>query len=98
MNQDTATDLETLGRAAAQQIAGEDAVEQVEVVAGTDYTDRPVYYFSFLIDQGRARERAGLVFTRLIQKLRDDLVARGDEHLPVVRILDRTDWPRRGRA
>ena len=88
-------DLEKLGREAAQQVAGKGAVEDVEVVAGEDLSERPVYYFSFLIDQARARQRAGLVLTRLVQKLRDELIARGDGHYPVIRILSRTDWDRR---
>jgi hypothetical protein len=91
-------ELEELGRAAAEQVAGPDAVEQVEVRWGEDASDRPVYYFSFLIDQDRARQRAGLVRTRLLQKLRDDLVARGDGRYPVIRILSREDWDRRSDA
>ncbi len=84
--------LKKLGRDAAEHIAGTDAVGDVDVASGEDSSDRPVYYFSFLIDQDRARQRVGLVRTRLVQKLRDDLIALGDGHYPVVRILDRTDW------
>ena len=95
MSKSMTSDLEELGRAAAEQIAGKEAVQDVEVAVGQDLSERPAYYFSFLIDQSRARQRAGLVRTRLVQKLRDDLIARGDEHYPVIRILDRTDWDRR---
>lgn len=94
MIQDATAALEQLGRDAAQNIAGEDAVQEVEVVPGYDF-ERPVYYFSFLIDQDRARLRAGLLLTRLIQKLRDELIARNDEHFPFIRILDRADWGKR---
>jgi hypothetical protein len=97
MSQDATADLQQLGRDAAQYIAGKDAVQEVEVVTGEDF-DRPVYYFSFLIDQDRARQRAGLLRTRLVQKLRDELIARNDEHHPVIRILNRTDWDKRASA
>jgi hypothetical protein len=43
-------------------------------------------------------QRAGLRRTRLIQKLRDRLVASNDGHYPVITILDRTDWDKRARA
>jgi hypothetical protein len=98
MNEGITADLEKLGRDIAQHIAGASAVEQVEVVPGEDSSDRPVYYFSFLIDQNRAVQRAGLVRIRLAQTLRDELAARGDAHYPIIRILDRTDWNRRARA
>lgn len=91
-------ELEKLGRAAAAQVAGDDAVEQVEVTCGVDSSERPVYFFSFLIDQGRARERAGLVRIRTAQKLRDDLMARGDGHYPMIRVLNKEDWARRSDA
>jgi hypothetical protein len=92
------SELEELGQAAAEDVAGPGAVERVEVTRGEDASERPVYYFSFLIDQDRARQRAGLVRTRLIQKLRDDLVARGDGHYPVIQILNKADWAARANA
>lgn len=85
------TDIESLGRVAAEEVAGKEAVEGVEVTSGYEF-DRPVYRFTFLIDQSRAKQRAGLVRTRLIQKLRDALDAREDERHPMIRILDRLDW------
>ena len=98
MNGMTGAELKELGRAAAAHVAGDDAVQQVEVSEGEDSSDRPVYYFSFLIDQARARQRPGLVLVRLIQKLLDDLIARGDSHYPSVRILDKDDWAKRANA
>ena len=44
-------ELKTLGRMAAEDVAGQDAVEQVEVTEGEDASERPVYYFSVLIHQ-----------------------------------------------
>jgi hypothetical protein len=90
--------LEKLALKAAEAAAGSGSVERVEVVSGEDDSDRPVYYFSFLIDQDRAQHRPGLVLTRLFQRLSDDLIAISDGHYPVVRILNRTDWDRRGSA
>ena len=90
--------LEQLGRAAAREVAGDSAVEHVEVAVGEDSSQRPVYRFSFLIDHGQTQMRAGLLRTRLLQKLRDDLEARGDEHLAVIQVLDKEDWQKRANA
>jgi hypothetical protein len=98
MSGDVGSDLEELGRAAAETVAGAGAVEQVEVEDGADSSDRPVYYFSFLIDWDRSQKRPGLLYSRLVQRLRDDLVARGDDHLPLIRIFDRKDWYKRANA
>jgi hypothetical protein len=97
MGRDVALDLEELGRVAAESVAA-GGVEQVEVESGEDSYDRPAYFFSFLIDQGLTRMRPGLLYTRLVQKLRDDLVARGDDHFAVIRIFNREDWGRRSDA
>ncbi len=98
MNGKIGLELEKLGRAAAEQVAGHAAVKQVEVERGEDAYERPVYYFDFLIDQPLAREREGLIRTRLVQKLRDDLVKRGDGYLPVIQIFSREDWNKRKNA
>jgi hypothetical protein len=95
---DAATaDLEQLGRDAARQVAGDAAVEQVEVVEGESF-DRAVYRFSFLIDQDRALLRRGLMYSRIVQALSDALIARNDAHYPVITLLDREDWDKRTRA
>ncbi len=92
------TDLVELGRRVARQIAGDEAVQEVEVTPDFDIEGRPVYRFTYLIDRDRSRERIGLVFARLILELGDELIKRGDDHLPAVTILDQHDWPRRKRA
>lgn len=92
------TALVKLGRAAAEDIAGRDAVEDVAVVPGADYGYRPIYRFSFLLDQSRIAQRVGLVRLRLTQRLHDELIAMGDEHYPRVQILDRADWSKRAVA
>ncbi len=91
-------DLEKLGRDAAEFVAGAGVVKQVEVTRGEDEFDRPVYFFSFLIDQARAAQRAGLLRTRLVQRLRDDLIAQGDAHFPIIEILNKDDWVKRAHA
>jgi hypothetical protein len=62
---------------------------------GVDAWYRPAYHFSFLIDQSRARERPGRIRIGIMQKLLDELEARGDEHQARLRILSREDWDRR---
>ena len=72
------SNLRDIGLEAAQSVVGTGKVEQVEVVTGHDSSDRPAYFFSFLIDHDRDRKRAALVRTRLAQNIRDRLIARGD--------------------
>ncbi len=99
MDQDVTLDLGAFGLAAAREMAGPEAIEGgVEVEEGVDAWDRPAYHFTDLIDRDRLLIRLGLIMTRLSQKLRDDLDARGDAHLPQVRLLDRTDWEKRARG
>jgi len=95
MNETATATLEDLGRDAALLVAGEGAVDRVEVVAGENFFYEPVYVFSFLLDPEHARQQLGLVRTRLAQKLRDELLALGDEHRPVIRLLSQADWDKR---
>ena len=89
------TELAGIACEAATHVAGLGTVDRVTVVAGQDSTDRPAYFFSFLIDQGRDPRRGGLARIRLVQRLRDALLARDDGHYPIVEILNRADWERR---
>jgi len=93
-----ATDLEHLALDAARQVAGMDCVEEVEVVDRADFWGRPAYLFSFVINQDRAKMTPGLIRIDLNLKLQEELSARGDEHIPMIRMLDRTDWPLRNSA
>jgi hypothetical protein len=88
-------ELEKLAGDAAREIAGPEAFGGVEVEPGVDFDYRPVYHFTFLINQERANLRAGLVRLRLRQRLQQVLEARGDEHHPALEMLDRTDWEKR---
>ena len=89
--------IEALGKRAAAAVAGVGVVQQVRVEFDEDADARPVYRFSFLIDPNRLQTRAGLLRTRLIQKLRDELVSRQDGHLPVIKILNQADWDQEAR-
>jgi hypothetical protein len=92
------SELERLGRDAAEQAAGVDAVGRVEVSETADDNDRPEYLFSFMIDQDLARQRPGLVYIRIIQSLLDALESRGDEHQVWIRILSPSEWDLRSGA
>ena len=48
------TELVEIGRKAASQVAGLGTVDRVKVMTGQDSSERPAYFFSFLIDQDRA--------------------------------------------
>lgn len=98
MNEIADAELIEIGRKAAGLVDGLGRVEDVKVRVGQNSTDQPAYFFSFLIDRDRDREQAGLTRIRLIQKLRDELVARHDEHYPIVQVLNRTDWEKRESA
>lgn len=95
MTLDTVENLEKLGLDAAREIAGPDAVEDVEVAIGVDRFGRDTYDFTVLFDPDRSRMRIGLVLIRLLQKLGDTLEARGDEHHVAVHLLGQQGWQRR---
>ena len=95
MIQITETELVEIGRTAAGRVAGLGTVDRVTVMTGQDSTDRPAYFFSFLIDKDRDPRRVGLARIRLVQELRDALIARDDEHYPIVEVLNRADWEKR---
>lgn len=86
--------LKEIGLHAAQDLVGAERVEQVDVVAGADSSDEPAYFFSFLMHEGEDRQRAALIRTRLAQRIRDELIRRGDEVYPFVRVLRHEDWER----
>ena len=97
MKPDDADELRAMGLAAAREIAGPDAVQDLEVDLGYD-PERVVYVFSFLIDQSRSRHRPGLLRARLSQRIHDGLIARSDDAFARLRMLDRPAWDRRRSA
>jgi hypothetical protein len=94
MNHQVDLDLEKIGRDAAAEVAGAENAEAVEASEIADRTDKPAYFFSFLIEQDRGHLGPGLLRTRLAQRLRDELIARGDYRYPLVQIINRDDWDR----
>lgn len=94
-NESTMPAIRELGLEAAREIAGPNAVDDVQVVEELDAEGSPAYRFDFLIDPAYIQLRPGLVRIRLGQRLRRDLTARGDAHRPLLRMLDRADWSRR---
>jgi hypothetical protein len=85
-------DLVEIGYKAAGAVPGLGTVDRVRVRVGEDSTAFPAYFFSFLIDRDRDLSQRGLTLIRLTHRLRDEIAAREDEHLPYARILDRADW------
>jgi hypothetical protein len=89
--------VEKIGLEAAREVMGE-KIEEVEAEAGQDSSDRPAYFISFRIDPDQDRATAALLRTRLAQKIRDELIAQGDEGYPIIRMLNDEEWVRRARA
>ena len=85
-------DLSELGRTAAARVYGPERVKNIKVKTGEDFTGRPTHFFSFLIDQDRSGTKVGMLHIRLIQELRDELMAHNDDHYPFTRVFDRADW------
>jgi hypothetical protein len=89
------SELTELGGEVARQMLGVDKVKQVEVVARPDSTDEPACYFWYQVDQDPASQSAALARIRLAQRLRDELLARGDATYPYIRVLSTQDWAKR---
>ena len=98
MRESTEAEVLEIGREAAEAVAGEDAVEGVEVRHRLDSLDRPAFEYYVLIDLDRVPLRPGLILARLTQELRYALAARGHEELPIVWIMSRADWEKRSGA
>jgi hypothetical protein len=92
------SELTELGRDVARQLVGADTVKAVEVKTGFDSSDEPAYHFWFRWDQDPDWQLMGLMRMRLGQKLRDELMARGDEGYPYIHILTPQDWEKRAGA
>jgi hypothetical protein len=90
--------LQQLGRQAAEAVAGAEAVEDMEVGPALDWDGTPAYLFTFLINQDKSIARPGEILIRTGLKIQDELISRGDEHNPMIRLLDRADWEQRAGA
>jgi len=91
-------ELQEIGRQAAREVDGLGTVDAVRVTGRLDSADRPAHVFSFLVERDRDPQHNGLAYIRLVQRLRDALLARGDAQYPFVRLLDRTAWDRHSGA
>lgn len=98
MSQPTARQLEHLAQAAAQAVYGAGAVERVVVEEREDSTGAPAYYFSFVVKDPLRGPDPGHRRADLRLRLRDALLARGDEHYPFIEVLDPAGWARRAGA
>ena len=98
MNEPASPEIQQLVRTAAEQLAGADAVKEVEVIETIDIHDRPAYLMLLLIDPPDAWQRIGPIRNGLGLKVLDGLAARGDTHQLMLQTLDHNVWPHRVHA
>jgi hypothetical protein len=92
-------EVEQIGRDAAEDVAGAGAVLRVQVTPGLGSIDEPAYFFSFVIDPGLARPHPpGMLHLEIDGKIRDALIARGDETYPFLTIITPAEWNHRAHA
>ena len=91
-------ELRELGRELADSVIGVGKVADVDVVTMPDASDSPAHYFSFMLDPDRSGQRPALIQLRLGQRIRDELLARGDDTYPFIRFLRPGDWAKRFHA
>jgi hypothetical protein len=89
------TELKKIARAAAGRLLGAAKVKDVDVIGSDALDEQPAYLFSFLFDGTLDPQHEALLRIRLRQKLRDELVARGDDGYPLITILGPLDWEKR---
>ena len=94
----TTPQLEHLAQAAAQAVYGDAAVERVAVEEREDSSGAPAYYFSFVVKDPLGGPAPGHRRSDLRLRLRDALLAQGDEHYPFIEVLDPAGWARRAGA
>jgi hypothetical protein len=93
MDYSPAQDIVRLATDAAHEVVGADATVSVEVEAGTDSSDKPAYFFFYRIRKDDIPDLSpGLIRIRLIQHIVDKLVAVGDTHEPIIRMMMLTGW------
>ena len=89
------TELKQIGRDAAQRVFGPGKVKDVEVIDIDASDNQPAYLFSILYEGARDAQQMALLRIRLDQKLRDELLARGDDGYPLISVLSPQDWDKR---
>lgn len=88
--------VKEISLSAAQSVA-RDVILDVDLTAGFDSESKPAYYISFKFKRDRDPALAALMRTRISQKIRDTLIAKGDAHYPIVRFLAQDEWDHRQR-
>ena len=92
-------ELEQIGRNAAEEEAGSGAVLRVQVEYGLGSIGEPAYFFSFVIDRDLALPHPpGMLYLEIDGKIRDALIARGDETYPFMKIITPAEWNNRAHA
>ncbi|KQP41430.1 hypothetical protein ASF49_16780 [Methylobacterium sp. Leaf104] len=81
--------VEQIGLSAARSVAGP-RVRAIKVRVAVDSTDEPAYYLSFLSEPGQAQEAELLL--DIAHKVRDGLIASGDESYPYIRLVTPDEW------
>ncbi len=87
-----AAEIQQIGEDVAHAVVGKGVIDKVEVRPGWSTSDEPTYEFYFRVDPTRLTINSGVVHIDLSRHLLDALYERGDEHLPVVHLLDERDW------
>lgn len=84
-----------IGRDAAPRVFGTGRVKDVEVIDIDASDTQPAYLFSILYEGARDPQQMALLRIRLELKLRDELLARGDDGYPLISVLGPQDWDKR---
>ena len=77
-------EVRAIGRRAASEVAA-GAAEVIEVDAGPDAMGDPAYYLSYRLD--RKHDDEVELFLRIAHRVRDMLVARGDDTYPLIELV-----------
>jgi antitoxin component of MazEF toxin-antitoxin module len=76
-------------RAARRRLG--DIIKEVDALAGCDFDGDPAWHIAFLADPADRATR-GLHWIRIGQEIRDELVRRGDEAYPFVKLYASSEW------
>lgn len=92
MSEINADELRRLALDVGREVGGEGTVEDVEVAPDMDFWGNPIYRFTMLVHPERSPLGPGLFRIRIGQRLKDELVARGEEHAPRMLMVSRPEW------
>ena len=89
------TELEELAREVACKFIGADKVHKIKFEPGIAWTEEPLYYFWYQIDEDPDRAKAAHQRIGFALALRDALIARGDDTIPHPQVIDADRWDER---